>query len=156
MQAWGRVIEAMVFHCGTPQILPTGFRNSRNHPLGSKFAKSNSGKAKATNESTASPALLTAIDEPSGTGIPRKLGKTFVVAFRLQRGADRGIFLHRLLSPLIPLSPRLLCHSKVRNYRSGWKIQTRFSEGLIPKLAKCVVPVPILDPFSGFLTHFDP
>ena len=110
-------------------VLPTGFRNSRDHPLRSKFSKRNSGKTKSANESTATAALLTAIDKPSGTGIPRELGKTFVVAFRLQLSADRGILLHRLLSPLIPLNPRLLRHSKVGKYWSDWKIQTRFFTG---------------------------
>src|SRR5207244_45296 len=95
------------------QALPTGFRNSRDHPLGSKFTKRNSGKTKTANESAAPAALLTAIDKPSGTGIPRELGKTFVVVFRFQCGADRGVLFHRFLSPLVPLDPRLLCHSKV-------------------------------------------
>jgi hypothetical protein len=108
----------MVARCAIPPFLPTGFRNSRDHSLGSKFSKRNSGKTKSTNESAAAATLLTTIDKPSGTGIPRELGETFIVAFRLQLGADRGILLHRLLSPHIPLNPRLLRHSKVGNYWS--------------------------------------
>src|SRR5580704_639340 len=94
----------------TLQVLPTGFRDSRDHPLGSKFTKRDSGETKATDEPTSPAALLTTIDETSRTGISRELGKTFVVVFRFQRSANRGIFFHRLLLPFIPLNPRLLCH----------------------------------------------
>jgi hypothetical protein len=122
-----RVDEAMNVHCAIPQILPTRFGNARDHPLRSKFPKTNPGKAKSPNETAAPAALLTAINKPGGTGIPRELGETFIVAVRLQCGTDRGILLHRLLSPLVPLNPRLLRHSKLGNYRRDWKIQTRFS-----------------------------
>src|ERR1700722_8509741 len=100
-------------YCGTFQLLPTGFRDSRNHSLGSKFTKSNSGQTKTADESTPPAALLTAINETSRTGIPREEGEALVVVFRLQGSANRGILFHRLLLPFIPLNPRLLCHSKV-------------------------------------------
>ena len=108
-----RANEAMKDRCGIQQILPTGFRNSRDHSLGSKFTKGDTGKTKTTDEPTSPAALLTTIDQTRRTGIPREQGKTFVVVFRLQCSANSGIFFHRLLFPLIPLNPRLLCHSKV-------------------------------------------
>jgi hypothetical protein len=124
--------------------------------LRSKFSKGNSGKAKSPNKTAAPAALLTAIDKSGGTGIPRELGETFIVAVRFQRGTDRGILLHRFLSPLVSLNPGLLRHSRLGNYRRDWKIQTTFSQGAIPELAKCIVPVPVLNPLFGLLTHFCP
>jgi hypothetical protein len=108
-----RAKEAMKCRRGILQILPTGFRNSRDHSLGSKFTKRDSGQTKTTDEPTSPAALLATIDETRRTGIPWKQGKTFVVVFRLQCSTNSGIFFHRLLFPLIPLNPRLLCHSKV-------------------------------------------
>src|SRR5277367_6783261 len=99
--------------CGILQILPTGLRNSRDHSLGSKFTKSDTGETKTTDEPPSPAALLTTIDQTRRTSIPREQGKTFIVVFRLQRGANSGIFLHRLLFPLIPLNPRLLCHNRL-------------------------------------------
>ena len=96
-------------------MLPTRLRNPRNHSLGSEFTKGNSGQAKTTDKPPSATALLATINESSGAGIARKLGKAFIVVLRLQSGPNGSILFHCLQLPFIPLNPGLLSHKESGN-----------------------------------------
>jgi hypothetical protein len=78
-----RATEAIKFRSGNLEMLPTRFRNPRDHSLGGKLTKRDSGQTKTADEAPSASALETAIDEPGRTGIPRKLGEPFIVVLRL-------------------------------------------------------------------------
>src|SRR5215469_254866 len=98
-------IRVNISEIGSIINLPARLRHTRNQSIQRGFAEGQTRATELAPVATAAAAERAAIHHTRWAGVTRQLRQTGVVAFRLQFGAERGEFLHRLLLALIALFP---------------------------------------------------
>src|ERR1017187_6463422 len=96
---------------------PTGLRHPGNQPVQRRLAERQARHTELAPIATTTAAHRAAVHHARWTGVARQLRQTGVIAFRLQFGADRGVFFHRFFFSVVPLYPCFLGHNK--NYFSA-------------------------------------
>src|SRR6185437_11545432 len=90
--------------------LPARLCHTGDQSIQRGFAERQPRAAKLPPITTAAAAERAAVDDARRARVTRQLRQAGVVAFRFQFGAERGVFLHRLLLALIALFPCFLRH----------------------------------------------
>src|SRR2546426_4441545 len=96
------------------EILPARFRDARDQPCGSKFAKSESRNLEPANKRATTTADLAAIYDPGWTGVARELRKPDVIFLRFELSSERSVFFHRRALAVIAIDPGGFRHKGTR------------------------------------------
>src|SRR5688572_5973894 len=95
---------------GSTIKLPARFRHSRDQARQRGFTERQARTIELANIPMPPPAHRAAIHQARRARVARQLGQSGVIFLRLQLGAERGIFLYRLLLALVALKPCFFCH----------------------------------------------
>src|SRR5690348_12500680 len=94
----------------TRNLLPTGLRYPRYQSIERRLAESDPRAAELAQVPTPASAHRAAVDHPRRAGVARQLGQARVIAFGLQLGPQRRVFLDRRRLLLIAFNPCCFCH----------------------------------------------
>src|SRR5581483_1662330 len=110
-------IRVNMSEIGSIIILPARLRHTGNQTIQRRFAERQPRAAELPPVTPAASAHGATVHQPRWARVARQLREARVITLRLQFGAERGVFFHRLGFALVALFPCFLRHKKCSLFR---------------------------------------